>query len=158
MNGITRLALKVGAVVVVGVVSVVPGLVEAQTTPASCSNKSLRGAYGLLSSGIRGLPPQVGGGTERFAATAVWTYDGQGGLLQSGGVLHGEVLGTQVDTGELVGAYEVNADCTGRSSLNVPGVPYPIEYSFVIVGNGRQVKAVVTSPKPNIVTASLDRL
>lgn len=68
------------------------------------------------------------------------------------------VLGTQVDTVELVGAYEVNADCTGRSSLNVPGVPYPIECSFVIVGNGRQVKAAVTSPKPNIVTALLDRM
>jgi hypothetical protein len=39
----------------------------------------------------------------------------------------------------------------------VPGVPFPIETSFVIVDRGRQVNEAVMSPQPNLVTAIAHR-
>lgn len=124
-----------------------------------CSNATLRGDYGLLASGVRALPPPVGSGTEKFAAVALWTFDGTGGITQqAGSAIHGEVLGSVTDQAALVtGTYAVNANCTGQALLFVPQVPFPIEYAFVIVDSAKEISAIVMSPQPNIVTVSLRR-
>ncbi|MEO7274632.1 MAG: hypothetical protein ABIX28_01870 [Vicinamibacterales bacterium] len=41
--------------------------------------------------------------------------------------------------GGITGTYEVNANCTGRSTRYVAGVPFPIASNFVIVNGGMQV-------------------
>ena len=53
------------------------GTVTAATDdgPRGCSNRTLRGDYGILVSGIRGLGPGV---RESFVGTALRTYDGRG--------------------------------------------------------------------------------
>jgi hypothetical protein len=52
------------------------------------------------------------------------------------------------------GTYHVNADCTGGQTTNIQGLP-PLEDSFVIVDNGREVRTVVTAPLTTIGTANL---
>ena len=42
---------------------------------SGCSNRTLRGDYGILVSGVRALGPTV---TERFIGTGIRTYDGRG--------------------------------------------------------------------------------
>ena len=42
-----------------------------------CGNRTLRGDYGILVSGIRGAGPGI---TESFVGTALRTYDGHGGF------------------------------------------------------------------------------
>jgi len=118
-----------------------------------CSNATLRGDYGILVSGIRGAGP---GATEMFVGIALHTYDGDGsftGINSS----HGQLTGAVRDR-PVTGTYEVNADCTGTATLFIPGVPFPIETTFVIVDNGKEVKEAVMSPQPNLVTAVQRRI
>jgi hypothetical protein len=115
-----------------------------------CSNATLRGDYGRLSSGIRPAPanPAL---TESFVGTGLRTYDGQGGFTEVSSS-HGQISPPNRDTPG-TGTYEVNADCSGTSMVFIPGAPFPIETSFVIVDHGDEVKHAVMSPQPQIVTA-----
>jgi hypothetical protein len=118
-----------------------------------CSNATLQGDYGILVSGIRGAGP---GRTESFVGTAIHTYDGNGGFTGIDNS-HGQLTGAVRDR-QVTGTYEVNADCTGTATLIIPGVPFPIETTFVIVDRGREVEEVVMSPQPNLVTAVQHRI
>ena len=116
-----------------------------------CNNATLKGQYGALVSGIRGIGPMV---TEMFVGTSVRTYDGAGGFTETAANQHGAVTGTIVN-GQATGTYQVNPDCTGTSTLILPP-PFPtIVSSFVIVDSGKEVREVVMSPAANIVTANL---
>jgi hypothetical protein len=119
----------------------------------ACSNATLRGDYGFIVSGIRAAGP---GTTEMFVGTGVQTYDGNGGFTQVDSS-HGQLTGV-VRERQSSGTYEVNPDCTGTATLIVPGVPFPIEQSFVIVDHAAEVKAAVMSPQPNLVTAVAHRM
>jgi hypothetical protein len=118
-----------------------------------CNNRTLRGDYGILVSGIRGAGP---GRTEQFVGTALRTYDGNGGFSQVDNS-HGQLTGAQRDV-PATGTYEVNADCTGTSLIFFPGAPFPVETAFVIVDRGEEVKDAVMAPPPNLVAAVLRRL
>ena len=118
-----------------------------------CHNRTLRGDYGILVSGIRGAGP---GTTEQFVGTALRTYDGNGGFTQVDNS-HGTLTGARRDV-PATGTYEVNADCTGTSMIFIPGAPFPIETAFVIVDRGEEVKDAVMAPQPNLVTAVLRRI
>jgi hypothetical protein len=113
-----------------------------------CSNATLRGDYGRVGSGLNAISP---GQTESFVATGLRTYDGEGGFTDISS-FHGQVTGTTRNI-RATGTYEVNADCTGTTMLFLPGVPFPIETSFVIVDNRREVKHAVMSPQPQLATA-----
>ena len=118
-----------------------------------CTNHKLRGDYGILVSGIRGLGP---GQTESFVGTALRTYDGDGHFTQIDNG-HGGITGVQRDA-PAYGTYEVQANCSGTSLIYFPGAPFPVETAFVIVADGDQVKDAVMAPAPNIATASLWRV
>ena len=115
----------------------------------ACSNRTLRGDYGILISGI--APEGPSGQLETTVGTALRTYDGQGNFMQVDSV-HGQISGAVVDR-QGSGAYEVRADCSGTATLFLTGVPFPIVSSFVIVEGGEEVKEAVMSPPPAVVSA-----
>jgi hypothetical protein len=155
----TGLVLVTGVALAAGVLLSLPGNVAAQIDGAGrlCTNGTLRGNYGFLLTGVRAVPPPLGGGTEMVVATGVRQYDGNGNFADSSSGLHGQITGVTPDLGGSVGTYVVNPDCTGTSSISMPWLPFPIEQAFVIVDNGRQVKEAVMSPLPNVVSVILDR-
>jgi hypothetical protein len=114
-----------------------------------CSLRTLRGAYGLVGTGVRGLGPGV---SESFTTVSMVTYDGYG-TFTAIGTSHGAVTGVR-EGAAVTGTYFVNPDCTGGQVTYIPGVP-PLEDQFVIVDDGREVRTVVTSPVTTIATANL---
>jgi hypothetical protein len=120
-----------------------------RTAGPDCSLRTLRGAYGLLGSGVRGLGPGV---SESFTTVSMVTYDGRG-TFTAIGTSHGEVTGVREGVA-VTGAYYVNPDCTGGQVTYIPGVP-PLEDRFVVVENGHEVRTVVVSPATTIATANL---
>ena len=116
-----------------------------------CGNRTLRGDYGILVSGIRGAGP---GMTESFIGTALRTYDGHGQFTpgrQLARFGHRSSDGTCRQPGRTT----VNPDCSGTSMIFFPGAPFPVETAFVIVDQGEEVKDIVMAPQPNLVTAVL---
>jgi hypothetical protein len=114
-----------------------------------CGLHTLRGAYGLVGSGVRGLGP---GASESFTTVSMVTYDGQGSF-DAIGTSHGAVTGVR-EGAAVTGTYYVNPDCTGGQITYLPGLP-ALEDRFVVVENGREVRTVVISPATTIATASL---
>lgn len=141
----------VGAAIVAAVAVSIPWGVSAQVDAAGrgCGTHTLRGDYGLVGTGVRGVGPGI---SESFATISMVTYDGEGGFTALG-VSHGQTTGVRAGL-PVTGTYYVNADCTGGQTTNIPGVP-PLEDSFVIVDNGREVRTVVTAPATTIATANL---
>jgi hypothetical protein len=90
------LAMALGTSIVIAAAMALSPRVAAQDeeTGRICAESTLRGDYGLLASGVRKLPPVLGGGSEHFVATALWTFHGDGTFTQrTGAALHGEVTG-----------------------------------------------------------------
>ena len=115
----------------------------------ACSDRTLRGDYGILISGT--APSGPSGQTETIIGTALRTYDGHGNFTQVDNV-HGQVSGA-IAGRPGSGTYQVNADCSGTTTLFLAGVPFPSETSIVIVDDGREIKEVVRAPPPALVTA-----
>ena len=134
-----------------GLGSSIPWGVAAQGEESGrvCSPNTLRGDYGLVGTGTRGLGPGV---SETFATISMVTYDGRGAFTAVG-VSHGQTTGVREGL-PVSGTYYVNPDCTGGQTTNVPGIP-PLEDRFVIVDNGREVRTVVVAPATTIATANL---
>jgi hypothetical protein len=140
------------AIVAAVTVSVPLGITaQVDAEQGNCGTHTLRGDYGLVGTGVRGLGPGV---SETFATISMVTYDGQGGFTAIG-VSHGQTTGVRAGL-PVTGTYHVNADCTGGQTTNIPGVP-PLEDSFVIVDNGREVRTVVVAPLTTIATAHLQK-
>lgn len=138
------------AILAVALTASVPSSVAAQDDAhgRACSTLTLRGDYGLVGTGTRGLGP---GMIEQFVTISMVTYDGEG-TFTAEGVSHGQTTG--VREGPVSGTYFVNADCTGGQTTYIPGIP-PLEDRFVIVDNGREVRTVVVAPLTTIATANL---
>jgi hypothetical protein len=130
-----------------------PGNVSANAeSRRTCNNRTLRGDYGLIVSGVRALGPDV---TESFIGTAIRTYDGSGRFEQVDNS-HGTVTGAVTNI-QASGTYAVNADCSGTSTIFFPDAP-PIETTFVVVDRGQEVNDIVMAPQPNLVTAVLRKV
>ena len=149
---LVRRAIPFAAAAILGVAAApsVPSTMAAQDDGRGreCSTRTLRGSYGLISTGTRGVGPGV---IEQFVTISMVTYDGEGSFTAEG-VSHGQTTG--VRGGPVDGTYFVNADCTGGQTTFIPGVP-PLEDRFVIVDNGREVRTVVVSPLTTIASANL---
>ena len=87
----------------------------------ACSNATLRGDYGFLVSGIRGAGPGL---TEAFVGTGLRTFDGHGNFTHIDSA-HGQLTGAARDR-EAFGTYEVNANCTGTATMNIPTTTEPV--------------------------------
>jgi hypothetical protein len=136
-----------------------PATAQTEGTGRVCSNVTLYGDYGLLGVGQRAVPPFLGGGIEKFVATAMTTFHGNGTFViqRTGAGLHGEVTGIDPVVADILGTYEVNSNCTGTMQWQPPAPVPPIVHSFVIVDNGRLVKSAVMSPLPNVTTVEFVR-
>jgi hypothetical protein len=123
-----------------------------------CSNTTLKGAWGYTETGSV-IAPTPTGGTVVVAAAAVGRYlfdrignfEGEQDSSANGAVGHDTKQGT----------YVVNADCTGTLTLTAfrDGVAQRNSvWSFVIVDEGREMRAIMTSmvvPPNNIPLAPI---
>ena len=157
--GGTMVTVAVGILMIAGMGVQPPAAAQTEGTGRVCSNISLQGDYGLFAVGQRAVPPFLGGGIEKFVATAMTTFHGDGTFViqGTGAGLHGEVTGVDPAGADILGTYEVNSNCTGTMQWQPPAPVPPIVHSFVIVDNARQVKSAVMSPLPNVTTVEFLR-
>ncbi len=113
-----------------------------------CGNSSLSGAYGFSISGAAIDP--ASGSMEEIIGVAMTRFDGRGSLTQVDNI-HGSLSGAVTDRPGS-GTYQVNPDCSGTMTLNVPGIPVPIELRIVVVDQGHEVRTAVMGG-PNLVTS-----
>jgi hypothetical protein len=101
-----------------------------------CSNRTLQGDYAFSIAGDATPIPTRG--------VAMAHFDGEGNFTQ---VDHVVVNGVPpaVDWRPGAGTYTVNADCTGKAILTNEGRP-PMPLYFVIVGQGAEIRTVVSLP------------
>ena len=97
-----------------------------------CSNRTLRGNYGLVSTVTRAIGP---GTTETFTTIAMVTYDGKG-TFTAVGVSHGQTSGVRGGA-PITGTYFVNPDCTGGQTTYIPGAP-ALEDNSSVANGGRE--------------------
>lgn len=114
---------------------------------SSCSNRTIKGTYGIQMQGTRPVPG--GTGVEQLIGVVTRTYDGAGNFTQIDNV-KGSVSGIVFDRPGS-GTYVVNADCTGRT-LFQPGPGISIEERMVIVDYGHEVRSITASPPPLMAT------
>jgi len=121
-------------------------------TGRSCSEATIRGAYGIQ---IQGTRPAPGGLTESVIGIVLRRYDGTGNFSQVSNV-KGSITGTVPDA-EGSGTYEVNSDCTGIVRFQ-PGPGILLEERLVIVDNGREIRTAVMVPTPVMITGVHQRI
>jgi hypothetical protein len=109
---------------------------------ASCNNKLIAGSYGFTVQGTKlggagPVGPQVG--------VAMAQFDGNGNFSQIDTVtIDGTVVADFTHT-PATGTYTVNSDCTGAFTINFTDGRPPVVTSFIVVENGTEIDAVVTS-------------
>jgi hypothetical protein len=128
-----------------------------QDEAPTCSNETLQGVYGINISGTRPAPPPVSGtpnyvpGTiEQVIGVDTRTFDGHGNFTQVSNE-KGSLSGILVPNAAVHGTYAVNPDCSGTTTIIVPGLPFPVVLDMVIVNHGREFRAIVASPQPVMV-------
>ncbi len=132
---------------------------QAQPPAATtCSNATLKGAYGIIVGGTRpavsvlfGLSA-LPGTVEQILGVVLQIFDGNGNFTQIDNV-KGSLSGITFDRPGS-GTYSVNADCTGVQTLNNQGIPFPIVNRIVIVDGGKEIRSVVVSPQAALITAT----
>jgi hypothetical protein len=125
---------------------------------AVCSNETLEGVYGLSISGTRPAPPPptgtpnyIPGTIEQVIGVGTRTFDGDGNFSQVTNE-KGSLSGILFRNRALQGTYSVNPDCSGTTTLNIPGLPFSIVYDIVVVSHGREFHSIVASPQPVMVS------
>ncbi len=116
-------------------------LFGAESEDGPCSNRTLRGDYGSAVEGVI-LP---GPGVSLPIRGVVMThYDGKGNFTQVDHIVVNGVPPT-IEWTPGSGTYHVNADCTGTARI-VPSTGGFVNLEFVVVKDGKEIRAVVTSP------------
>jgi hypothetical protein len=125
-----------------------------------CSNETLEGVYGLSISGTRPAPPPpsgtpnyVPGTIEQVIGVGTRTFDGDGNFSQVSNE-KGSLSGILFPNRALQGTYSVNPDCSGTTTLNIPGLHFSIVYDIVVVGHGREFQSIVASPQSVMVSTT----
>jgi len=119
---------------------------------ARCSGRTLKGNYGVTLSGLR---PGAGGALEQFVGVSMQTYDGEGNFTQTDST-HGPSSAVTDQAGS--GTYTVNPDCSGTKTLWLDGLPFPIENRIIVLDKGDEIRIVVMSPPPIVVSATGRRI
>jgi hypothetical protein len=110
---------------------------------ATCDVGTLRGTYLWADNGVDARKPFAGAGYEYF--------DGNGNIH---GVSTANADGA-ITRGSFKGTYEVNADCTGRSTY--PGNP-EFKYDLFIHPEGDMLTWIQTKPSRGVVSAVEQRV
>jgi len=133
------------------------GSAHAQSTSPACNNKLIRGNFGVTIQGTKLAGP---GPTGSQVGVAVVEYDGKGNFTQLDTVtIGGEVVADFTHT-PATGTYKVNPDCTGTFTINFTDGRPTVTTNFVVVDNGNEIDAVVTSAGGNpgiLATASVSK-
>lgn len=133
-------------------------LLHAEDAPAKCSLQTLKGSYGLALSGTRPAPAvlpnslALPGAMEQVIGVVIHIFDGNGGFTQTGSTVKGSLSGANLDAPGS-GTYTVNADCTGTFTVNNTISPVPLVNRFIITDGGKEIRSVVVSPQPVMVTS-----
>jgi hypothetical protein len=130
--------------------NVFAGTIEIAVKPeGSCSNDTLKGAYGLILSGTRpaqsvpaGQPGFVGQ-LEQVYGSVVQVFDGKGNFTQVDNV-KGAISGITPDRPGK-GTYTVGADCSLTQQVN-PGPGIFIVSKGVIVDGGKEIRTNTITP------------
>jgi hypothetical protein len=140
----TIAALTIPLAIVCGLlVPAVSSGAEREMNGRACSNRSLSGRFGGVSTGVLlnvpGLPPEA-----QFRTVGATNFDGQGTFT---GVEHTIVNGMPPTAPWISnsGTYSINPDCTGTMVLNTPGSPVPLTLGLVIVRDGKEIRTVLDS-------------
>jgi len=130
-----------------------------QADASTCSNQTLQGVYGIDISGTRpapppasGIPNYVPGTIENVIGVDTRTFDGAGNFTQISND-KGSLSGLAPNRAGH-GTYSVNPDCSGTTTLNIPGVPFPVVIDIVIVNHGREFRGIVASPQPVMIASN----
>jgi hypothetical protein len=129
---------------------------SAQTVDQSCSNETLKGAYGLIISGTRPAPfippgkPGYVGQMEQVLGSVVQIFDGNGNFTQVDNV-KGSVAGIIPDRPGK-GTYTVNPDCSLTQVVSPPGQA-DITSKGVIVDGGKEFRQNTISPDLFMISA-----
>jgi hypothetical protein len=128
------------------VVVLVIGLAGAAAAQGrACSSATIRGSWGYTETGSV-IAPTPTGGTVVVTAAAVGRYE-----FDHAGSFEGEQNSSSngvVGPDTKQGTYTINPDCTGTLTLTAyrGGVPQRLSvWAFVIDGNGREMRAILTS-------------
>ena len=101
------------------------------------------GDYGFAIEGVGGLPPVFA--INAIRGVAMGHFDGKGNYTQVDHVVAGGAAPPEEWTFGS-GPYTVNANCTGKLTINIPGSPFsPVRIHFVVVRQGKEVRFVVDS-------------
>jgi hypothetical protein len=107
-----------------------------------CSNATLRGSFGYISTGTlldSYVPPPLAG---PFAEVGRQTFDGRGKTEATAALsTNGNPATVTVE-----GTYAVNPDCTGSMTLHVSPFNSTVHAYFVIDDGGAELRAIVTDP------------
>ena len=106
----------------------------------ACSNATLHGAYAFDIVGVFVDAPTP----LPLRGVAVTHFDGAGNLTQ---VDHVVFNGTPppIDWTPGTGSYHINADCTGRVQIDIPGSPFsPVILRLSVGANGTHINTVVS--------------
>jgi hypothetical protein len=121
---------------------------------SGCTDRILRGTYGIQMQGTGPVPPPVGG-SQTLIGVVKRTFDGMGNFTQIDNI-HGSVTGWTPDRPGS-GTYQVNPDCTGATQFQpAPGAPV-IEERIVIVDGGSELYSITVSPLTTMVSTVAKR-
>jgi hypothetical protein len=119
-----------------------------------CSDRTLSGDYGWTSEGVL-LPGP--GAVVQFRAAGMAHFDGKGNLTWVEHTIIGGALLEPGFTTTATGTYDVDADCTGTAIVNTPNSPnVPLNLGFVVVKDGREVRAVLDTNAITTVFTKVD--
>jgi hypothetical protein len=132
-------------------------LADGSGTGTECSNRTLRGDYGIQMQGTRPTPPP-NVVTESVVGVVLRSFDGYGNFTQLDNI-KGSVTGIVPDRPGS-GTYEVFPDCTGTASFapdpNNPALV--IQEKFIILDKGAEIRSITQSPPPLMITAVAKRV
>ena len=136
--------------------SVFEGTTEsAPTADQPCGNETLKGAYGLQSSGTRPAPFVAPGGPgfvgqfEQIIGIVIQVFDGEGNFTQVDNI-KGSISGIIPDRAGR-GTYTVSPDCSLTQVVRPPGQE-PILTKGVIVDGGKEFRQNTITPAAFLIT------
>jgi hypothetical protein len=126
---------------------------QAQTdsTGFPCSNRTLKGRYGIKGDGIvpSGPPPAP---LVPFAMIGIETLDGEGNLTDDATTSLNGLVASNVNPG----TYSINEDCTGTYSVTIATPPFQINHRLVVVDKGKEFYLIGT--QNSVLTFAAKRL